>query len=89
MGNKADCRAKSVRVTSAAVVITLKDERVLSTPISWHKPLANASPAQRKRWQILGDGGAIEWPELEYDFNVMLMLAPHGVHCTGWTNVHD
>jgi hypothetical protein len=83
MGNKADDRATAVRVTPTAVIITLKDGRVLSTPMSWHKPLAKASPAQRRKWTILGAGGAIEWPEIEYDINVMLMLAPHGVHCGG------
>ena len=67
--------AQSVRVTDRALVVELRDGRVVSVPLTWYPRLAEASRRERKRWELLGPGIGIHWPELDEDISVEGLLA--------------
>jgi hypothetical protein len=69
-----DPRIVGVEVTSAAIVAHLADGRVVSVPLAWSWRLAKATPAPRKRFEIIGDGDGVHWPDIDEDISVRGML---------------
>jgi hypothetical protein len=57
-------------VTDDELVVSLSDGRKLSVPIAWYPRLANATPKQRRNWQILGPGVGFHWPDVDEDLSV-------------------
>jgi len=70
--------ATGLEVTDDELIVSLADGRRLSVPIAWYPRLANATPRQRRNWQILGPGAGFHWPDVDEDLSVegMLMGAP-------------
>lgn len=66
--------AKNVRVTDRALVVELRDGRVVSVPLAWYPRLAEGSPTERRRWELLGPGIGIHWPDLDEDISVEGLL---------------
>src|SRR5262245_66441262 len=66
--------AKNVRVTDRALVVELRDGRAVSVPLSWYPRLAEGSPRERRRWELLGPGIGIHWPDLDEDISVSGLL---------------
>lgn len=64
-----------VRVTDTDLVVNLEDGRCLSVPLSWYPRLLNASLAERENWQLLGEGYAIEWVDLDEHIGIEGLLA--------------
>jgi hypothetical protein len=62
--------ARKVRVTDDALVVELRDGRVVSVPIDWYPRLAEGSAAERRRWELIGPGIGIHWPALDEDISV-------------------
>jgi hypothetical protein len=73
-------RVKATRLefTDDLLVVYLEDARVISVPLIWYPRLFNASPAQRKNFNWIGNGSGIEWPELDEHLSVAGFLA--GTH---------
>ena len=69
--------ARTVTVTEEDLIVGLADGRVISVPLAWFPRLANASPAVRGNWALLGDGEGIHWPEADEDISVEGLLAGH------------
>jgi hypothetical protein len=67
--------ATQINVTDEKLVIELLDGRSLSIPLSWYPRLLNASHQERQNWQLLGDGYAIEWIDLDEHIGVEGLLA--------------
>ena len=61
---------RDVRVTDRALVVELRDGRVVSVPLAWYPRLAEGAPRERRRWELLGDGLGIHWPDLDEDISV-------------------
>jgi hypothetical protein len=57
--------ASQVRLTNEKLIVDLVDGRSLSVPLSWYPRLLHASPEERQNWQLLGEGYAIEWVDLD------------------------
>ena len=76
--------AKNVRVTDRALVVELHDGRVVSVPLAWYPRLAEGSPGERRRWELLGPGIGIHWPDLDEDISVegLLQGLPSGESST-------
>lgn len=72
-----DPRVKDVSVTGEFITFHLLDGRVISVPIAWSWRLSDATPAQRDKFEIIGDGYGVHWPEIDEDLSVEGML--HGV----------
>jgi hypothetical protein len=68
-------RIKDVRVTDEAITAYLADGRVVSVPLAWSWRLSEATPAQRSRWEIIGDGLGVHWPEIDEDISAEGMLS--------------
>ena len=66
--------AKNVRVTDRALVVELRDGRIVSVPLAWYPRLADGLPAERRRWELLGPGIGIHWPDLDEDISVKGLL---------------
>jgi hypothetical protein len=67
--------ARTVAVSESELTVGLADGRVISVPLSWFPRLLRATPAARARWEILGDGEGIHWPEADEDVSVEGLLA--------------
>ena len=67
---------RHVRVTKSEIVARLADGRVISVPLVWSWRLAEASPAQRANFRLIGTGQGIHWPDVDEDISVEGML--HG-----------
>jgi hypothetical protein len=61
---------RTVRVTSRSLVVELRDGRAVSVPLSWYPRLAEGTPAERRRWQLIGPGIGVHWPALDEDISV-------------------
>jgi hypothetical protein len=64
-----------VTVTDEKVIVDLVDGRSLSVPLAWYPRLLHGSPEERDNWQLLGDGYAIEWVDLDEHIGVEGLLA--------------
>src|SRR4051812_11822615 len=72
---ESDPVAVQVTVSANQLVIELADGRTVSIPLTWYPRLLNGSKAERHNWRILGDGYAIEWPDLDEHIGVEGLLA--------------
>jgi hypothetical protein len=69
-----ESRISSVEVTDESIVARLVDGRVISVPLAWSWRLSDATPAQRKNWQLIGDGHGVHWPDVDEDISAEGML---------------
>ena len=67
--------ANQVTVTDEWLIVDLVDGRSLSIPLAWYPRLKHASPPERQNWQLLGDGYAIEWSDLDEHIGIEGLLA--------------
>jgi hypothetical protein len=58
-----------------ALVVELADRRSLTVPLAWYPRLLHGAESERQNRQILGDGYAIEWPDLDEHIGVEGLLA--------------
>lgn len=72
-----EARIQSASVTEDAISAQLVDGRTISVPLAWSWRLSEATPAQRARFEIIGTGSGIHWPEVDEDISVEVML--HGI----------
>lgn len=70
--------AESVRFTKDDLIVSLVDGRSVSVPIVWFPRLAAATRQQLEKYELLGDGDGIHWPELDEDLSVEGLLG--GMH---------
>jgi len=67
--------AQSVVVTEDTLNVDLVDGRTISIPIAWYPRLAHGTPAERGKWELIGRGEGIRWPELDEDVSVENLLS--------------
>jgi hypothetical protein len=67
--------AVSITVTDDKLIVDLEDGRSLVIPLEWYPRLAYGSSGERHNWQLLGDGYAIEWPDLDEHIGIEGLLA--------------
>ena len=68
-------RVQSIEITDEAISARLVDGRVISVPLAWSWRLSDATPEQRSRFEIIGGGSGIRWPDLDEDISVRGMLS--------------
>ena len=71
----ADQRVLDVQSTDDALSVSLRDGRVITVPLVWYPRLLNATAAERQNCSLLGDGYAIEWPDLDEHIGVEGLVA--------------
>jgi len=78
----AEPRLAGVTVDEDAITAYLVDGRVVSVPLAWSWRLSEATAEQRSRFEIMGAGEGVCWPEIDEDISVDGMLwavFPRGV----------
>jgi hypothetical protein len=68
-------RIVAVEVTDDAIMAQLADGRTVSVPLVWSWRLSNATPEQRKNFEIIGAGEGVHWPDIDEDISARGMLA--------------
>ena len=69
-----EARIQSVSVSDDLISAQLTDGRTISVPLAWSWRLSEATPQQRSRFEIIGSGSGIHWPEIDEDISVDGML---------------
>ena len=67
--------ARSVLVTGERLIVELTDGREISVPLSWYPRLSHGRPEEHQRWELIGRGVGIHWPDLDEDISVEGVLA--------------
>jgi len=70
-----DAFAQSVHFSEDSLTVRLDDGRALSVPLTWYPRLLHGSEAERDKYELIGDGEGIHWPELDEDLSVEGLLA--------------
>ncbi len=72
---EAEPTALNVIVSNDKLIVDLADGRTLAIPLEWYPRLHYATTQERHNWQFLGDGYAIEWPDLDEHIGIEGLLA--------------
>src|SRR5688572_15037744 len=67
--------ATNVSIANEKLVVDLADGRILLVPLGWYPRLLHATDQERQRWQLLGDGYAIEWSEIDEHIGIEGLIA--------------
>jgi hypothetical protein len=67
--------ASRVIVANEQIVVSLVDGRTISVPLEWYPRLLHASVAERQNVHLLGDGYAMEWPDVDEHIGIEGLLA--------------
>ncbi|MDD5371843.1 MAG: DUF2442 domain-containing protein [Sulfurimonas sp.] len=67
-------KGKEVHFDDAYLHVKLDDDRIISTPMDWYKPLKNATLAQLKNYKLICLNSGIEWEELDYHLSIESMF---------------
>ena len=67
--------ATNVEVTADRLTVELADGRGVSVPLAWFPRLLSAAADVRNRWELIGEGEGIHWPDLDEDISVEGLLA--------------
>ena len=66
--------AQSVAFTDDDLIVSLVDGRRVTVPLVWFPRLAKATREQLEKYELLGDGEGIHWPDLDEDLSVAGLL---------------
>jgi hypothetical protein len=66
--------AVDVAVSADTLTVSLSDGRKISAPLDWYPRVAHGTRAERNRWQLIGQGQGIHWPDLDEDISVDALL---------------
>jgi hypothetical protein len=66
--------AIDVSCSEDELIVLLSDGRRISVPLAWFPRLVAGTTQQRARFELLGDGQGIHWPELDEDLSVAGLL---------------
>jgi hypothetical protein len=67
--------ADKVEFDADLMYVWLTDGRVIGVPIIWFPLLHQATPTERRQYEIGGGGVSLHWPDLDEDINVANLLA--------------
>lgn len=78
----ADIRVRSVEIDDEQLAVALMDGRTISVPLAWYPRLLNATPEQRRHYEIAGGGYGLHWPDVDEDLSTEGLL--RGAPAPGW-----
>jgi len=71
-------RAQDVSFGDKTLVVDLEDGRQITVPLAWFPRLAAAPAVQRSKWELIGRGVGISWPDIDEDISVENLLGVDG-----------
>jgi len=66
--------AKDVAFREEMMEVYLADGRIISVPLIWFPLLHEATPEQRKQYEIGGGGTSLHWSEIDEDISIAGLL---------------
>ena len=57
------------------MTVSLDDGRKVSVPLAWYPRLLEGTREQRMKYELIGDGEGIHWPDLDEDISVEGIIA--------------
>ena len=72
---ESDPTAIRVTIANDKLAVDLADGRIMLVPLEWYPRLQQATDAERQNWQLLGNGYAIEWPDLDEHIGIEGLIA--------------
>ncbi len=70
-----DVFAESVQFSEDSMTVFLDDGRALSVPLAWYPRLLHGTKQEREKFELIGNGEGIHWPDLDEDISVEGLLA--------------
>jgi hypothetical protein len=67
-------RVKDVRLTNSTLAVELLDGRTITVPLAWYPRLLDATPEERRNWQVSAAGYGIHWPDIDEDLSTEGLL---------------
>jgi len=67
--------AQSVAVGADGLTVDLNDGRTITAPLAWFPRIAHATETERSKWQLIGRGQGIHWPDLDEHLSSQGLLA--------------
>lgn len=67
-------RITNVLVKDDHIELFLDDRRIISFPLDWSPRLRHGTPAEQNRWELIGRGIGVHWPELDEDISLAGVL---------------
>ena len=74
--------ATDVYFSEDSLHVVLADGREVSAPLEWFPRLRKGTKKQRGKWQLIGDGIGIHWPDVDEDLSTEGLL--RGAPAPGW-----
>jgi hypothetical protein len=74
LATERDVFAESVSFSEGSFTVRLDDGRALAVPLTWFPRLPEGTQAEREKYELIGDGEGIHWPELDEDISVENIL---------------
>ena len=62
-------KIKNLQITEDTITAQLVDGRTISVPLAWSWRLSEATPKQRARYELIGDGQGVHWPDVDEDIS--------------------
>jgi len=69
-----EVRIKKISINEDTLSAYLYDGRTISVPLAWSWRLSEATLEQRENYEIIGDGQAVHWPDIDEDISAEGML---------------
>ncbi|MCC7203035.1 MAG: DUF2442 domain-containing protein [Nitrospirae bacterium] len=69
-----EIKIKDVSITEDTITAYLVDGRTISVPLAWSWRLSEATAEERAKYEIIGDGQGIHWPDVDEDISAEGML---------------
>jgi Protein of unknown function (DUF2442) len=76
LADSTEAVATEVSCGDDALTVVLDDRRTVSVPLAWFPRLLNATPKQRRDWELIGGGVGIHWEAVDEDISVASLLRP-------------
>jgi len=70
-----EAKIAKVKINTKDLVVLLQDGREVKVPLIWYSRLFHATPAQRNKFRLIGNGVGIHWPDLNEDLSASGFLA--------------
>ncbi|OQY29043.1 MAG: hypothetical protein B6I38_08605 [Anaerolineaceae bacterium 4572_5.1] len=71
---KTEVFIQDIRITEDTITADLTDGRTVTVPLVWSWRLSEATPEQRKNYEIIGDGEGVHWHDIDEDISAEGML---------------
>jgi hypothetical protein len=63
-------RVQNVTLTEDSLTVDLMDGRTITVPLVWYPRLLHGTEKEQNKWQLIGRGEGIHWPDLDEDISV-------------------